>query len=183
MHLLITGSRGFMQELVWEVLDGFHAKYPITDLTHGGARGVDKSAHAWAEKNLLTDPLNSVTTLLPLWVRHGKRAGLIRNEEMLATCPALDCAYLAIWDGNSTGTAHMRGLMQNAVRTAYPEAGFNAEPMAWNHYKGIKLAFHIPQHIYQAQKAKQLCPMCGEAPAKNDSICEDCTEYVNAPHM
>ncbi len=27
------------------------------------------------------------------------------------------------------------------------------------------------------------CPMCGEAPAKNDSICEDCTEYVNAPHM
>jgi len=29
---------------------------------------------------------------------------------------------------------------------------------------------------------KQLCPMCGDAPAKNDSICEDCTEYVNAPH-
>ena len=23
------------------------------------------------------------------------------------------------------------------------------------------------------------CPMCGEAPAKNDSICEDCTQHVN----
>ena len=33
------------------------------------------------------------------------------------------------------------------------------------------------------QRIKQLCPMCGDAPAKNDSICEDCTEYVNAPHM
>ena len=157
MHLLITGSRGIEQQLVWEALDGFHAKYPITDLTHGGARGVDRAAGIWAHK---IDYDMGVTTDLPRWERLGNRAGLIRNEEMLATCPALDCAYLAIWDGKSTGTAHMRGLMQNAVRKAYPEASFNAEPMDWHDYsglrpdlKGIKLAFHIPQHIYQAQTA------------------------------
>ena len=158
MHMLITGSRGITTSAVEHILNRFHATWPITELTHGDARGVDKSADAWAEKNLLTDPLNSVNVHPAQWDRHGKRAGLIRNEEMLATCPALDCGYLAIWDGNSTGTAHMRGLMQNAVRTAYPEASFNAEPMYWQAYsglrpnlKGIRLAFHIPQHIYQAQ--------------------------------
>ena len=25
------------------------------------------------------------------------------------------------------------------------------------------------------------CPMCGEAPAKNDSICQECEDYCNAP--
>ena len=23
------------------------------------------------------------------------------------------------------------------------------------------------------------CPMCGEAPAKNDSICQECEDYIN----
>jgi len=157
MHLLITGSRSINPLAVEHILNRFHAKYPITELTHGGARGVDRAAGIWAHK---IDYDMGVTTHLPLWDRHGKRAGLIRNEEMLATCPALDCGYLAIWDGNSTGTAHMRGLMQNAVRTAYPEASSNAEPMDWHNYsgqrldlKGIRLAFHIPQHIYQAHTA------------------------------
>jgi len=31
------------------------------------------------------------------------------------------------------------------------------------------------------QRIKQLCPMCGDAPAKNDSICQECEDYCNAP--
>ena len=161
MHLLITGSRSINPLAVELVLDGLHAKYPITRLTHGNARGVDTAAAQWARhRSSCNEPAIERVACPADWDRHGKRAGLIRNEEMLATCPALDCAYLAIWDGKSTGTAHMRGLMQNAVRTAYPEASFNAEPMDWHNYsgqrldlKGIRLAFHIPQHIYQAHTA------------------------------
>ena len=145
MHLLITGSRGINHSLVANVLNGFHAKYPITELTHGGARGVDQTAGAWAHS---VDYDMSVHTHKPDWDRYKKRAGLIRNETMLNDCPALDCAYLAIWDGMSTGTAHMVGLMRAAVRMAYPKQCFNNEPLVWYDWGDFKLAFHVPQHIY-----------------------------------
>ena len=148
MHLLITGSRSINPLAVELVLDGLHAKYPITELTHGDARGGDKSADAWAEKNLLTDPLNSVNVHPAQWDRHGKRAGLIRNEEMLATCPALNCAYLAIWDGNSTGTAHMVNLMRERSAFCEDEHGF-VQTMPWHNWKGLRIAYRIPNKYAQ----------------------------------
>ena len=142
MHLLITGSRGITPSAVEHILNRFHATWPITELTHGGARGVDKSADAWAEKHLLTDPLNSVNVHPAQWDRHGKRAGLIRNEEMLATCPALDCAYLAIWDGKSTGTAHMVNLMRESSGLCDDVMWFSTMP--WHNWKGLRIAYRIP---------------------------------------
>jgi hypothetical protein len=149
MHLLITGSRGIKQQPVWDCLDGFYAKYPITELTHGGARGVDIASACWANHSPVRQRVMLRVNHRPAnWDYYGKRAGLIRNEEMLATCPALDCAYLAIWDGMSTGTAHMVGLMRAAVRMAYPKQCFNNEPLVWHDWGDFKLAFHVPQHIY-----------------------------------
>ena len=145
MHLLITGSRSINPSAVEHILNRFHATWPITELTHGGARGVDKAAGIWAHK---IDYDMGVTTHLPLWERHGNRAGLIRNEEMLATCPALDCAYLAIWDGKSTGTAHMVNLMRERSAFCEDEHGF-IQTMPWHNWKGLRIAYRIPNKYAQ----------------------------------
>ena len=144
MHLLITGSRGITASAVEHILNRFHAAWPITELTHGGARGVDKAAGVWAHK---IDYDMSVNVHRPLWDRHGKRAGLIRNEEMLATCPALDCAYLAIWDGKSTGTAHMVNLMRESSGLCDDVMWFNTMP--WHNWKGLRVAYRIPNKYAQ----------------------------------
>ena len=52
------------------------------------------------------------------WVRLGKRAGMVRNLQMLDSADAV----VAFWDGQSRGTAHMinetkkRGLPLRVVR-------------------------------------------------------------------
>jgi len=144
MHLLITGSRGIKQQPVWDCLDGFYAKYPITELTHGGARGVDIASACWANHSPVRQRVMLRVNHRPAnWDYYGKRAGLIRNEEMLATCPALDCAYLAIWDGKSTGTAHMVNLMQQHLAYNEDEHGF-ISLMPWHEWRGLRLAYHIP---------------------------------------
>jgi hypothetical protein len=70
----------------------------------GGARGVDEHAHREAVR------LGYATKVMPAdWDRHGKRAGFIRNVEMLDEGPAV---VLAFWARGSKGTAH-------TIREAY----------------------------------------------------------------
>lgn len=64
----------------------------------GGARGADAAAEECAREygfDLEVHPAD--------WTRYGKRAGFIRNVEMLDS--GVDCV-LAFWDGESRGTAH-----------------------------------------------------------------------------
>lgn len=62
-------------------------------------KGVDRIAYQEAQKlGLLVEPHPAD------WDRFGKRAGLVRNEEM-ARLGAVLC--LAFWDGQSNGTRHM----------------------------------------------------------------------------
>jgi hypothetical protein len=64
----------------------------------GGARGVDRLAHAAAERfGLQTEVIRAD------WDRHGKRAGYLRNVEMLNREPD---RVIAFWDGKSKGTQH-----------------------------------------------------------------------------
>ena len=144
MHLLITGSRSINYLAVKIVLDGLHAKYPISKLTHGNAKGVDIAAAQWArQRSFCNEPAIEQIAYPADWKQHGKRAGLVRNEEMLATCPALDCGYLAIWDGNSTGTAHMVNLMRERSAFCEDEHGF-IETMPWHNWRGLRIAYRIP---------------------------------------
>lgn len=72
---------------------------PGAVIVHGNAQGADRIAADEAGKwGMLVEPHPAD------WNRHGKRAGLIRNEEM-AELGADLC--IAFWDGSSTGTAHM----------------------------------------------------------------------------
>lgn len=68
---------------------------PFTVL-HGGACGVDTWS-GWAARGL---GLN-VEVIEADWRKHGKRAGFIRNSEMLARRPDY---VIAFWDGLSRGT-------------------------------------------------------------------------------
>lgn len=80
MRLLVCGGRdfddfGLMRDVLTE-FEGGHAG--ITTLIHGGARGADALAEAWATMRRIP------CAAFPAdWSRHGKAAGPIRNQQML----------------------------------------------------------------------------------------------------
>lgn len=70
----------------------------ITAVVCGEAPGADTLGRQWADQRdipVLSFPAD--------WKAHGKAAGPIRNEQMADSADAL----LALWDGQSKGTAHM----------------------------------------------------------------------------
>ena len=82
-------------------------------IVHGAARGADMMADRAAEA------LHFTTERYPAdWAGHGKRAGVIRNEQMLDTGVDL---VIAFWDGHSRGTQHAiesakrRGILVDVV--------------------------------------------------------------------
>ena len=69
-----------------------------SEVIHGGARGADTYAGLYARA------LGFTETVFPAdWRGKGKRAGIIRNLEMLDQKPDL---VIAFWVGASTGTHH-----------------------------------------------------------------------------
>jgi len=81
----------------------------------GGARGADSLAAAYARERGL--PL---TELLPDWQRLKRRAGLVRNVDIVERAEVV----LAFWDGRSTGTAHTirtaRDKRKRCIVVRYP---------------------------------------------------------------
>lgn len=61
----------------------------------GGARGVDTEAEHWAKRHKL-----EWICYLPQWKIYGKRAGLVRNKDMVDFSDIL----ISFWDGSSAGT-------------------------------------------------------------------------------
>lgn len=100
MKLAIIGSRIFNDyKLLQETLELY--KHKITLVVSGAAKGADSLGEKWALKN------NIQTLIFPAeWDKYGKRAGYIRNEDIIKNC---DCC-IAFWDGKSTGTKHSISL-------------------------------------------------------------------------
>lgn len=101
-RVIVCGSRRWHdRELIASVLYDLVMvrgwKYPV--IVHGAARGADRIAGEEAGKAGLRTEEHPAD-----WDRYGKRAGLIRNEEMGVLGADL---CIAFWDGQSTGTAHM----------------------------------------------------------------------------
>lgn len=101
MRLAIIGSRSFDD---WNTLDTTMARwfkrdgeYVVTEVISGGARGADKLAADWAREVGI-----KVYEHLPDWDRYGKRAGFIRNEDIVKDADMV----LGFWDGLSKGTAN-----------------------------------------------------------------------------
>ena len=99
MKVVIAGSRNITTFSVVELAinaSGFREE--ITEVVHGGARGVDTTAEKWARLRKLP------TKKFPAdWDTHGLAAGAIRNRQMAEYADAL----IAVWDGRSRGTLMM----------------------------------------------------------------------------
>lgn len=77
--LIVCGGRDYSDRAhVFATLDRLHAEVPIALVIEGGAHGADALAKAWAY-----DRRVYCHTFPADWTAHGKRAGAIRNAQML----------------------------------------------------------------------------------------------------
>lgn len=94
MKVLICGSRAYND--LGAVMRFVRSLPADTIVIHGGAVGVDLVAGNTALAYGL-----KVQVFRPDWEGLGRKAGMLRNSEMVAEC---DIGY-AFWDGKSRGTA------------------------------------------------------------------------------
>lgn len=79
MRVLVCGGRDYADaNTMKRVLGTFHTLNPIAVLIHGGAPGADTMAGIWALYNGITERV-----FLANWKDLGKKAGPIRNQQML----------------------------------------------------------------------------------------------------
>lgn len=114
--LLVSGSRHFTD---YRTMDRWLDQSNPDVLIHGDARGADTLAHEWA--------VNSGCEVIPFpakWQEFGKKAGTLRNKEMLEyllkrRSMGDQVAVIAFPLEDSIGTRHMISIARNAgVRTA-----------------------------------------------------------------
>jgi len=97
MKVIIAGSRNIEGEAV--IKEAVKASgFKIDEVVSGCARGVDTYGENWAIYNGIP-----VKRFVPDWTWYGKKAGILRNNQMAEYADAL----IAIWDGSSRGTKHM----------------------------------------------------------------------------
>ena len=101
-RLLVTGGRDYSDwSRVCCVLSNLNPHVVI----HGGARGADALSAKWARENNRID-----WAFFPNWDALGKRAGMVRNAEMLA----LSFPTIAVAFPGGKGTAHMVSCIERA---------------------------------------------------------------------
>jgi len=105
MKVAIVGSRSINDQMFVEYL--FRCFTYIfgkpTKIISGGAIGVDSFAGEYAGINKI-----ELQIFRPNWAKYGRKAGFIRNEDIIKNCDIC----LAIWDGESHGTKHDLGLCE-----------------------------------------------------------------------
>jgi hypothetical protein len=111
MKVIIAGSRtGFVARNVFEAVEESPFVGKITEVVSGGARGVDRDGEYYAKCRGL--PFKQ---FIPEWDEYGKGAGFRRNKEMANYADAL----VAVWDGESRGTANMIKTMETLGKPVY----------------------------------------------------------------
>lgn len=99
----------------------------ITDVIHGAARGADTLAARWAtESGTATRPLK-IHSFPADWNTHGKRAGYLRNRDMLTFGLALrekeGHYFMVVAFPGGVGTRMMCDLAQKAGVPVYRPYG------------------------------------------------------------
>ena len=76
----------------------------------GHAVGVDRLCEEWAKENGI-----EVELYLPSWKKYGKRAGILRNADMILGNRNLPQTkwLVAMWDKESKGTKHAIDCARN----------------------------------------------------------------------
>jgi len=117
MRVLVTGSRGWddaktIREALEAVARGA-AEAGVETLTviHGACpNGADELADQWV-RYYRGEPNVTAERYPALWQKFGKRAGMIRNEQMVATRPDLVLAFIR---DASPGATHCAELASDA---------------------------------------------------------------------
>lgn len=110
MRIVVAGSRDMPGALTW-IVRGFQlCGWVPTTIISGGGGEVDEAAEQYARRNDIPFEL-----YMAEWDDKGPAAGPIRNREMALSGYRL----LAIWDGESPGTADMIRQMQRLEKPAY----------------------------------------------------------------
>lgn len=79
MRVLVCGGRDYGDAAVLgRFLDALHHERAFSTLIEGGARGADRLARRWAQSRGV-----QVVTYPAQWDAFGKRAGFLRNRQML----------------------------------------------------------------------------------------------------
>lgn len=93
VRVAVVGGRDFQPlQLVWDFVQALPQDATVVS---GGAQGVDSAAEEAAKISDL-----KVVTFLPDWNKHGKRAGYLRNVQIVQAADVV----VAFWDGASKGT-------------------------------------------------------------------------------
>lgn len=112
--MLVCGSRDYAdKERLFAVLDSLWRPAvraipemePVSAIIEGCAHGADRLAEEWAVSRgvvCLHRPAD--------WAQHGRKAGVIRNAQMLGEHPQFVVAFLADRANPSKGTQHMIDL-------------------------------------------------------------------------
>lgn len=111
MKVIIAGSRSIADyDLLVKVINQLNWK--ITEIVSGGAYGVDKLGIRYAKENNI-----KCTMFLPDWDTYGKKAGILRNKDMVEYADAL----IALWDGESKGTKFTIDYAKQKMLTVHVE--------------------------------------------------------------
>ena len=108
MKILVCGSRTFTDaDAIERELRAYTQYEPNATVIEGAARGADIIAGNVAHR------MGFIIEEYPAdWNKYGKRAGFIRNTEMLAK--GRPDIVIAFWDGQSRGTAMMIEIAKKA---------------------------------------------------------------------
>lgn len=112
MRVIVTGSRAFPDPVrVAHELNTLYLQHGPFTLVHGAcATGADAAAHHWYE--VAGSDLGCLEVRHPAdWEQFGKRAGPLRNAEMVKAGADL---VLAFFSGDSRGTRHTVSLAEKA---------------------------------------------------------------------
>lgn len=85
MRLLVCGGRDYRN---WTLLESVLDLLGPTVIIEGGARGADASAAYWAQQRGVEH-----VQVVAEWEKYGKRAGHLRNGEMLKWKPDMVLAF------------------------------------------------------------------------------------------
>lgn len=85
LAVLVTGGRDYSDA---ETVAAALGQLDVQVLIHGGARGADTLAREWARDMLIPAVVYEAD-----WHRHGRRAGPLRNEAMVAGAPHIAREY------------------------------------------------------------------------------------------
>jgi predicted Rossmann fold nucleotide-binding protein DprA/Smf involved in DNA uptake len=108
MNVAVVGSRTFTDYA--RLKKELDQQQNIVKIISGGARGADRLAARYARENQI--PLQE---FLPDWKTHGRKAGILRNRDIIKNADAV----VAFWDGKSRGTQNSIELAEKSNKKLY----------------------------------------------------------------